>query len=549
MKAILLNLLLFSILNTSGQIRIEHFLDSCTKYINLKRPDEVLKFNLQAEKIKDSLKIVDQKTLYDIEFNYVWAFSKLNREQLYIKHVKKMDSLISSLKEKEASISIYRIQNLNQLAAVYIKLGLEDSAKHFFNKTLTTAKLRGEDTYISSAINNWGMFKAKNGEWDTAKAYFDRARLTLVLDSEVDSGLYCSIRDNTADYFLSKKDTLRAISMIDSNLKFLEHKAFFRESRIRWGMKLMQLYVLKKMNQKALDQIAILEQLVPNTTTEANLKNKILLIDNRLLLEKYALNENETLELLTAKIDLLEAYLEFKRETGLTSSAILSKYIQDNASNQLKKAKENLAFIKAERRRRSILYVVSTIIFIIFILILRVNQKRKIKLKERENTLQQRELQIEKLEKEKINLELDDKSKDLATVFMQTSLQKEWSHEVINELQIIRKVKHDDEKESMLKSLIRTLKQKSITYNKILTQQKGLETTDSAFYRRLNEDYPNLSRAEKETCGLIRLKLDSKEIAMIRNIHPSSVRKLRQRIRHKLQLQPEIDLYDFIQKI
>lgn len=542
-------LLLINSFNILSQESINDYLDSCTKYINLKRADEVIKFNLKAEKLISNQKIEDLDILYDLEFNYIWAFNTLNRDQLYIEHVKKMDSLITEIKESDAATSIYGIQNLNQLASVYIKLGKVDSAQHYFKKSYNAAKLRGEDTYISSAINNWGMYSIQTKGWDTAKVYFEKALSYLTIDNSRDSGLFCSINDNIADYHLFKEDTIQAISIIESNLKYIATVNGFGEAKVRWGMKLLQLYLSAKNFDEAAEQIAKLESIIPNSESGLNYKNKLALIDHKLLLNKKGYFVQQREDLIASKIQLLEDYLKFKRKTAQTSNSIITEYIQNNASIQLNKAKEDILAIKKERRQRTVMFLVSILILLAFVLILRVNHKRKIKLKVRENQLQQQELHIEKLEKEKINRELYDKSKDLSNIYMQTSLQEEWSQEVIEKLQLIRKLKKEEEKESQLKLLIRTLKQKSSTYKKIMTQQKGLDTADSAFFRSLTEQFPKLSRAEKETCGLIRLKLDSKEIAMIRNIHPSSVRKLRQRIRAKLSLAPDIDLYDFIQSI
>lgn len=131
---------------------------------------------------------------------------------------------------------------------------------------------------------------------------------------------------------------------------------------------------------------------------------------------------------------------------------------------------------------------------------------------------------------------------------MQTSLKEDWSAEIINELETLHK-KGIEISASELKKLIRSLKQKSGVYDKVNIQKKGIDEANSVFFERLNKQYPLLTKSERELCGLIRLRLDGKEIAVIRNIHPSSVRKLRHRLRKKLNLDSKIDIYAFISNI
>lgn len=69
------------------------------------------------------------------------------------------------------------------------------------------------------------------------------------------------------------------------------------------------------------------------------------------------------------------------------------------------------------------------------------------------------------------------------------------------------------------------------------------------FFKKLKDQFPTLSNNDLRLCAYLRVGLNSKEIADILNIQPSSSYISRSRLRKKLNLKPEEDLYDFLSAI
>ena len=69
------------------------------------------------------------------------------------------------------------------------------------------------------------------------------------------------------------------------------------------------------------------------------------------------------------------------------------------------------------------------------------------------------------------------------------------------------------------------------------------------FFRKLKESFPGLSNNDLRLCAYLKIGLNSKEIADILNIQPSSSYISRSRLRKKLDLKPEENLYDFLNSI
>jgi len=81
------------------------------------------------------------------------------------------------------------------------------------------------------------------------------------------------------------------------------------------------------------------------------------------------------------------------------------------------------------------------------------------------------------------------------------------------------------------------------------TFQIQMDELHQDFFRKLKEGYPALSGNDLRLCAYLKVGLNSKEIAEILNIQPSSSYISRSRLRKKLNLRPDEDLYDFLNAI
>lgn len=68
------------------------------------------------------------------------------------------------------------------------------------------------------------------------------------------------------------------------------------------------------------------------------------------------------------------------------------------------------------------------------------------------------------------------------------------------------------------------------------------------FFKKIKDKYPNLSNNDLRLCAYVKVGLNAKEVAEILNIRPSSSYISRSRLRKKLKLKTEDDLYDFLNK-
>lgn len=208
-----------------------------------------------------------------------------------------------------------------------------------------------------------------------------------------------------------------------------------------------------------------------------------------------------------------------------------------------------------------IAYVIYVMIFLSLVYFLVLFQKNalkkarlKMKLQEKESINQINKKHHETLEKinqeriqkeyEQLKQQLKDKTVELANKSKET--------EDKNRLLISMREKFVEIQENpqMAKSKmgeIRRLLNSHITVED-KTFEIQMNELHQEFFKKIKQEFPNLSNNDLRLCAYIRVGLNSKEIADILNIQPSSSYISRSRLRKKLNLKTEDDLYDFLNR-
>lgn len=239
------------------------------------------------------------------------------------------------------------------------------------------------------------------------------------------------------------------------------------------------------------------------------------------------------------------------------SSEAIAKLKEAVKEEQSAREQTETELIKVRKISRTIqvlavFLAIAGIIAVVFLIILyrRRNsyQQDKTQLQTVQKRLTESELRNKKMEGEKLRTELDLKKKDLTDLAIDISRKRDWGQQVLDQLKEMSNA-HTGQVKSDLRSIIITLRGQLQVDEKMEIFQENIEQVNREFYTTLNKEYPDLTKSEKELCGLIRLNLSNKEIASLRNISPKSVKMGRYRLRKKLNLTPEEDIYGFLQEV
>ncbi len=143
---------------------------------------------------------------------------------------------------------------------------------------------------------------------------------------------------------------------------------------------------------------------------------------------------------------------------------------------------------------------------------------------------------------EQLRTQLKAKTIELAKVAKGNTERKQVLEEVKNKLLSIKESPHSTER--IVNDVIQKID--AISSNTEDTFEIQIDELNQQFYKKLKEKYPDLTVNDLRLSAYIKMGLDSKEIANLLNIKPSSIYINRSRFRKKLGLDPEADLFDFL---
>lgn len=197
---------------------------------------------------------------------------------------------------------------------------------------------------------------------------------------------------------------------------------------------------------------------------------------------------------------------------------------------------QKAAEVEAERLRVFLVLALSTLALglIAFVFWRRISAARRA----RELEAMQRELTEKKLEA---------KQQDLKHMTNEVLVRQQAREEMLRQLQYLQSLDGATMVAS-LKSMILDLRARVRDGEKEELILSNVETVNTEFFNKLEADFPKLTKAEKELCGLLRLALSNKEIARIRGLTPASVKVTKNRLRKKLQLAPGEDVTAFLSR-
>ncbi len=191
-----------------------------------------------------------------------------------------------------------------------------------------------------------------------------------------------------------------------------------------------------------------------------------------------------------------------------------------------------------------VLFLSATIIIISF----RLRRKKTRQLHEAEKKLMTAELERNEIQRQKLHEDIEHKTRQLTTHALNMMQKNKLLQEVNSSIVDIIK-----NPEAGLEENFRILKRqinKSIKADDDWEVFKMyFEQINTTFFERLREINPELTKYDMRLAALIKLNLNIKESAAVLNLSPNSIKSARYKLRKRLDMDPEEDLYEFIRKI
>ncbi|HYF30203.1 MAG TPA: triple tyrosine motif-containing protein [Chitinophagaceae bacterium] len=191
--------------------------------------------------------------------------------------------------------------------------------------------------------------------------------------------------------------------------------------------------------------------------------------------------------------------------------------------------------------------------------LLYVAQKKKFREQQRRHEEEQQQLQylhqleMEKAEKElialrnaKLEAEIQHKTTELASTAMHLVQKGELLGKVKDQMLKLKKISDNDKDSDEFKKLIRVINEEDKMDEQWEHFAMHFDKVHSDFLLALKAKYPKLSANELKLCAYLRMNLTTKEIAKLMNISVRGVEISRYRLRKKLQVPTEENLFNFL---
>jgi DNA-binding CsgD family transcriptional regulator/ribosomal protein L14E/L6E/L27E len=222
--------------------------------------------------------------------------------------------------------------------------------------------------------------------------------------------------------------------------------------------------------------------------------------------------------------------------------------------------------VKPPNYRSVFAYLIYVILIIIFSLVLRrirlkklEAEKQKIELRKQKELEEKRKKyeesqlrakqKITELGNEKLHQDLKHKSKELSNSMINILHKNEILLNLKNEMQELYLERNLQKRDFNIKKLIHVIDNEISTKKDLEVFDSNFNAVHEEFLKNLKEKYPNLNQNDHRLCTFIKMNKSTKEIATFLNMSIRGVETSRYRLRKKMGLESDVNLYDVISDI
>jgi len=383
---------------------------------------------------------------------------------------------------------------LNNLGNSYQNLGDTIKAMEKYKEYLALVRSTGNREGEAIALNNIGSLIFAQGKYLDALDYFNSAmQIGKEIGNEIATALYTR---NVSDVYLMTGDPAKAAQLAEESFSLAKSVDALKE----------QTSALKNMSE---------------AYTSLGFDKKA----------------NESLRLYQLLNDSLQ-----RRENRETLQEMRVRYETDQQNQRINNLIQQQ---EIDRYRMLVIGFIALIISLILILYFRFRALRS----NTKRVLAEVHLRNAQLESNSLKSELEFKKRDMANAALHLVRQYDFLESLKEQINEMSKTTSGSEGSKYLYLLSKKITQAQSFEKERKEFQQHVEIANDAFFRKLNDRYPNLTENEKRLCGFLRLDLSSKEVAVLMNISPSSVDMNRHRLRKKIGLETGNSLIDMIKSL
>ncbi len=280
---------------------------------------------------------------------------------------------------------------------------------------------------------------------------------------------------------------------------------------------------------------------------------------------KLAQSQNEMYQVNSAYRDIAKTYNLMKQNDSaykyaeLSRSCLLKIYSMEGskqmaflqALNDVEKKNSEIKELQNAKKINLIITIATIIVIILLIFsvfLILSRQRISLQILKTQRQLMEADLKNQKMEEAQLKLDIEIRSKELSTQVLHVIQKNQLLENLKNQLDDIIK----DEKRDQKKQLRQVIQQINLNFNNDtywLEFRQLFEQIHHSFFDNLNRQFPGLTATDLKLISLLKMNMDSADMASMLAISQDSLRIARYRLRKKLNLEQGENLIAFLQSI
>jgi ligand-binding sensor domain-containing protein len=163
--------------------------------------------------------------------------------------------------------------------------------------------------------------------------------------------------------------------------------------------------------------------------------------------------------------------------------------------------------------------------------------------------LDRTEKEIVRLQNEKLEADVNYKNKELSTMTMHLVQRNKVLAKIKEVITTVIKSNDIPDGSAGFRHLVRLIRDVEKGDQDLDQLTIHFNNVNNEFFNKLKDRYPELSPNDLKFCAYLRMNLSTKEMAQLMNVTTKAVEVGRYRLRKKLSLLPEVNLYEFLTEI
>lgn len=434
-----------------------------------------------------------------------------------------------------------------RLAQLHKKAGNQDSAFYYEYLSYKEVKKHKNPYEIAAPLNELGYHHLDVGNLDSALFYFNKS--IAILEKFPPNTQYwdffrCSVDDNVATIYEIEQAFQKTIPLYQKNYDWY-WRAKHISRKHNAGISLGNAYIETAMFNSAFRVLDSVSYEIKNNPYSKDFINKVYLNQTYSKLYLYMGDSNRSNQYAVTGAVMEKNILSEEKNIEYLFNKKLKLYAKERNRQKIHLEQEqNAELAKTVNLQLVILlFVVITIGMAFWVFYSKSNaNQRKL---EMQTKIAEQQTKQEQNEKQLLDIELEYKKKDLIGVLLNLKQKEKWAQDLNEQMKTVKTtVGHSRRNElNKLHNQIRFHLQAS---KEAELYTNNLDLLDAEFHTKLLKQHPNLTRSEQQLFSLIKIRLNSNQIAQIKNVELRSIKTLRHRLKQKLELKATDDLDKFI---